>query len=274
MSTLATVTWDNSCLERVMVASAVFERLVVVVVVLVDCFCFFFFNDTATTEIYTLSLHDALPISKRFQIFVANRAQKIREYTDPTDWYCIPTSQNPADHASRGLQADRINQPDCTWKTGPSFLNEEPLTMPTQPKHLTLQEIQAQTNDVKKIAHVHTTTASHKSILNILDEMSEWNKMVSFVCTMEQFKRFLTKPLTNKLTVKPYIDARIHAQFTIMKLLQEQHFYEEMTQLKSGTTIDKKSSLYTPIYRHSRCTTSWEADSTAAYTSNLMKNTL
>src|SRR2546427_13228317 len=28
------------------------------------CF-FFFFNDTATTEIYTLSLHDALPISRR-----------------------------------------------------------------------------------------------------------------------------------------------------------------------------------------------------------------
>src|SRR2546425_12948102 len=27
------------------------------------CFSFFFFNDTATTEIYTLSLHDALPIS-------------------------------------------------------------------------------------------------------------------------------------------------------------------------------------------------------------------
>ena len=29
------------------------------------CVCFiFFFNDTATTEIYTLSLHDALPISE------------------------------------------------------------------------------------------------------------------------------------------------------------------------------------------------------------------
>src|SRR3989475_12692743 len=27
------------------------------------CLFFFFFNDTATTEIYTLSLHDALPIS-------------------------------------------------------------------------------------------------------------------------------------------------------------------------------------------------------------------
>src|SRR3712207_9223043 len=29
-----------------------------------DVTIFFFFNDTATTEIYTLSLHDALPISR------------------------------------------------------------------------------------------------------------------------------------------------------------------------------------------------------------------
>src|SRR2546423_11217668 len=28
-------------------------------------YCFFFFNDTATTEIYTLSLHDALPILRK-----------------------------------------------------------------------------------------------------------------------------------------------------------------------------------------------------------------
>src|SRR5947207_13308590 len=33
-------------------------------------FLFFFFNDTATTEIYTLSLHDALPI-RREELVVA-----------------------------------------------------------------------------------------------------------------------------------------------------------------------------------------------------------
>src|SRR2546430_4037033 len=32
---------------------------------LIIFYTFFFFNDTATTEIYTLSLHDALPISAR-----------------------------------------------------------------------------------------------------------------------------------------------------------------------------------------------------------------
>src|SRR2546423_7368097 len=32
-------------------------------------FFFFFFNDTATTEIYTLSLHDALPLYMRSPLF-------------------------------------------------------------------------------------------------------------------------------------------------------------------------------------------------------------
>src|SRR2546430_9037753 len=35
---------------------------------------FFFFNDTATTEIYTLSLHDALPISRVTFTVVATHA--------------------------------------------------------------------------------------------------------------------------------------------------------------------------------------------------------
>src|SRR2546430_6770877 len=38
-------------------------------------FFFFFFNDTATTEIYTLSLHDALPIS----VAVRHRTNDPRE---------------------------------------------------------------------------------------------------------------------------------------------------------------------------------------------------
>src|SRR2546430_10956733 len=39
-------------------------------------FFFFFFNDTATTEIYTLSLHDALPIS----VFRAEVSRQLRRH--------------------------------------------------------------------------------------------------------------------------------------------------------------------------------------------------
>src|SRR5258705_9779180 len=41
---------------------------------------FFFFNDTATTEIYTLSLHDALPISTR------------RRRSSPSSWSTAPSA--------------------------------------------------------------------------------------------------------------------------------------------------------------------------------------
>src|SRR5688572_31296024 len=42
-------------------------------VVVAEDSLFFFFNDTATTEIYTLSLHDALPISRARGRAVARR---------------------------------------------------------------------------------------------------------------------------------------------------------------------------------------------------------
>src|SRR5438309_10214334 len=41
-------------------------------------FLFFFFNDTATTEIYTLSLHDALPISQDDQGRHAARFERFK----------------------------------------------------------------------------------------------------------------------------------------------------------------------------------------------------
>src|SRR6266511_6115513 len=47
------------------------------------CFWFFFFNDTATTEIYTLSLHDALPI---FHFIEQARRVLSRDYVWISDY--------------------------------------------------------------------------------------------------------------------------------------------------------------------------------------------
>src|SRR2546422_11140221 len=45
---------------------------------------FFFFNDTATTEIYTLSLHDALPISRgpSLRLLPHHRAPRLQDLSD------------------------------------------------------------------------------------------------------------------------------------------------------------------------------------------------
>src|SRR3712207_9399925 len=45
---------------------------------------FFFFNDTATTEIYTLSLHDALPISVALSRGCVGRSNRTQLRADAT----------------------------------------------------------------------------------------------------------------------------------------------------------------------------------------------
>src|SRR2546429_3924940 len=68
-------------------------------------FFFFFFNDTATTEIYTLSLHDALPISARFTTAccVATPGEPGRDSSAAAGWPKVTkpaASQRSEEHTS------------------------------------------------------------------------------------------------------------------------------------------------------------------------------
>src|SRR5256884_186051 len=59
-------------------------------------FSFFFFNDTATTEIYTLSLHDALPIFLAAGLFLLVFSDtEIWPFGPQTPWYAV--THNPED---------------------------------------------------------------------------------------------------------------------------------------------------------------------------------
>src|SRR6266576_6689041 len=65
---------------------------------------FFFFNDTATTEIYTLSLHDALPTSTRTRTCEPSRT--IRRSPSAVGAPHIPQRSRSEEHTSE-LQSRR-----------------------------------------------------------------------------------------------------------------------------------------------------------------------
>src|SRR5690349_25119022 len=69
---------------------------------------FFFFNDTATTEIYTLSLHDALPISGRAEHL--GRAVHRRRHDVPAAHPCyrLYTGLLPRDRKSTRLNSSHV----------------------------------------------------------------------------------------------------------------------------------------------------------------------
>ena len=59
--------------------------------------------------------------SRRFKVYVSNRVAEIRESTKVWQWNYIPTLENPADIASRGISA--IKFVSCKmWLFGPRFL--------------------------------------------------------------------------------------------------------------------------------------------------------
>src|SRR2546426_11906143 len=77
---------------------------------------FFFFNDTATTEIYTLSLHDALPISLRIRLngrmgmpaFGESEIRNPKKKMRPAVWIppTQPVSRSARQRASRLMASE------------------------------------------------------------------------------------------------------------------------------------------------------------------------
>src|ERR1043166_2959480 len=68
----------------------------------------FFFNDTATTEIYTLSLHDALPILKS-DVRGSRPAGGLFNWNDEL----YRPAQNSSGRYGDGMSVNRITQLDC-----------------------------------------------------------------------------------------------------------------------------------------------------------------
>src|SRR3712207_9530589 len=75
---------------------------------------FFFFNDTATTEIYTLSLHDALPICQDALELDHSRVHEQQRGVVPclqrSGWHArVPTRLEEADRKSTRLNSSHAN---------------------------------------------------------------------------------------------------------------------------------------------------------------------
>src|SRR2546430_3585503 len=68
-------------------------------------FSIFFFNDTATTEIYTLSLHDALPISSGAEYCIIFEQLLDSDLAFQTLCFCDPSDGYEGDRKSTRLNS-------------------------------------------------------------------------------------------------------------------------------------------------------------------------
>ena len=81
----------------------------------------------------------------RYHTYVANWVAEIQDTTDAKEWRHVPTQENPADDASRGVPASSLSE--SRWLHGPDFLQLPSERWPSAP---TLRPISEHDPEVKK----------------------------------------------------------------------------------------------------------------------------
>ena len=61
--------------------------------------------------------------TRRFYVYVANRVERIRKSSSPSQWRYVSTQHNPADIATRLVKAKDLES--STWLRGPQFLYKQ-----------------------------------------------------------------------------------------------------------------------------------------------------
>ena len=185
----------------------------------------------------------------RFHMYVANRVEQICQRSNPEQWHYIATSENPADHASRGLSVDELST--SNWLRGPNFLWQKEITI-----NDTDIEVDPQDKEIKS-ATVHTIQRSKFTTFEErIRRFSSLRRAVSaaarivMCCACKQGKEM------------SHLEAKKRAEQNIIKCIQRESFHvsdlrskssplsqldpflDEEGLLRVGGRIKKTSELY------------------------------
>lgn len=164
----------------------------------------------------------------RWKVFVANRIKEICQLSDKSDWRYVPSKENSADCASRGLLPEQLINFELWWH-GPNFLKYE-IAVTEEMEFQT--EMEQKTEKIAMSAKIETENVifARFSTLNRAKRVIAWCKK-------------LANRIRGKSDVSQTIDADelVAARDTLVKLCQQEYFQEELDGLKNLGKCKKSS---------------------------------
>ena len=170
----------------------------------------------------------------RLKVYVAHRVQDIVNIIPPSQWRHVPSTQNPADHASRGVLPEELLSIRLWWD-GPPWLVQTADQWPHQPK----PEPGSQLPEVRNVMTI-TTSSIH---FDLWDRYSDLNRLLRITAWMQCFISGCQQGQnyhTNKLTPKELQDALLK----LTHLSQMEYFTSEFIQLSQGKAIAPSNPLF------------------------------
>jgi len=182
--------------------------------------------------------------TRRFHTYVSNRVERIRRSSRPDQWKYIPTDHNPADCATRGVEAKDFSQ--SMWLSGPRscYLKTEvpevesfPLIDPEQDK-----ELRQDVNALKTEAKVQLTSWSER-----FAKFSSWRRLVESIARLKHMAAWFKKNRSckgcysdsNFKSVKSFHDAEIF----VLKAVQNESFSKEVKHLGKDRPLPRDSPI-------------------------------
>ena len=175
----------------------------------------------------------------RYHTFVANRVAEIQEATQPEAWHHVPTQDNPADDASRGLLAQEISRP--RWMHGPEFLRLAPEHWPALGK---LPPLDAGDPEVKKPVVTSFTVqapAKEHPVEKLVASYSNWSRLLRALACFTMAADVCRKKIAP--TSEDRAEHVQKAEEALVAHVQARHYGQEIGVLTKGGKLDASSSL-------------------------------
>ncbi|XP_036146899.1 uncharacterized protein LOC118646978 [Monomorium pharaonis] len=194
----------------------------------VSCFCW----SDSTVTLTWLRSHPS-----RWATFVANRVSKIQELLPDVSWHHVPTYDNPADCASRGIHGGDILS-HSTWWHGPPWLSLSREAWPPD-----FESSETEFPEEKKVTSLYVAEPVYH--WELATRFSSWNKLIRVTAYLLRFiancrrKSRTTEPPSCRaaLSCQEVSDAR----FFWIRQIQGEVFHSDLRSLKTTRTVVPKS---------------------------------
>ncbi|XP_053577874.1 uncharacterized protein LOC128667035 [Bombina bombina] len=119
---------------------------------------------------------------RRFHVYVSNRIIRIRKSTNPDQWHYINTSQNPADHGTRPIQAAHLKH--TNWFSGPDFLHQADTSDQSEAEVFDLIEPDSDSEIRPEVTALITEVYERQLDSHRFLRFSKWKSLVRGIATL------------------------------------------------------------------------------------------
>lgn len=198
----------------------------------------------------TITLRWVTESPHKWQPFVATRATKIQNATIGATWKHIPSAQNPADLATRGMTPKELSR-SILWRHGPEFLYESKNPWPATPIFSDCDEVPERAKVITSLVATTETDIFHRlkmmSLAPLLSAVA-WPKLRRIFGYVNRFITNLKNRRSQKKKLATFEEAPSlsvseiqHGTELIMHLVQHASFRKEIKTLANNQVLPSKS---------------------------------